>query len=375
MPRPQSLLALALIVVLVGLAPARDDAPLSSPPTPKKPVTDVYHGVKVVDDYRWLENAEGPGVRQWTEAQNKYARAVLDKSPALRPLRERLKALLGAPSPGYADLQLRGETLFALKRQPPKEQPFLVRLDSSADPASAKVILDPNVLDAKGKTAIDFYVPSRDGKLVAVSLSEGGSEEGTVYVYEVASGKRLKDVIPRVQFPTAGGDVAWDADSAGFFYTRYPRGEEKPEQDRRFYQQVYHHKLGTPTEEDTYALGKGLPRIAEIFLDPSPDGRYLLATVQNGDGGEFEHYLRGPDGKWTQLTRWADGISAAAFGRDKGLYLLSRKGAPRGKILRLTLDRPALAGAVTVVEESDVAIEGLRFGSNRLYPTIVPSAT
>jgi prolyl oligopeptidase len=99
--------------------------------------------------------------------------------------------------------------------------------------------------------------------------------------------------------------------------------------------------------------------------------------VQNGDGGEFEHHLRNPAGKWTQLTHWSDGISAAAFGQegDAGLYLVSRKGAPRGKILRLPLDRPALANAATVVEESDVAIEGLRLGSTRLYPTIVPSAS
>ena len=373
MIRPLSPLALLLTVALVSLAPAREDVPM----TPKKPVTDVYHGVKVVDDYRWLENANDPAVRKWTEAQNKYTRSVLDKSAALKPLRQRLKELLGAPSPGYAGLQVRGDTVFALKKQPPKEQPFLVRLDASGDPATAKVVLDPNALDAKGTTAIDFYVPSRDGKLVAVSLSEGGSEEGTLHVYETATGKEVGAPIPRVSLPTAGGDVAWDGDGAGFCYTRYPRGDERPEQDRRFYQQVYHHKLGAPTEEDTYVLGKGLPRIAEIFLDASPDGQYLLATVQNGDGGEFEHHLRNPAGKWAQLTRWSDGISAAAFGgqKDPNLYLLSRKGAPLGKILRVPLERPALADAVTAVPPSDMSIEGLRFGSNRLSPTIVPTAT
>jgi prolyl oligopeptidase len=366
--------ALILPLLLVGLSPARDDAPTAPPPTPKRPVTDVYHGIKVVDDYLWLENAKDPAVRKWTEAQNRYTRAVLDRSAALKPLRQRLKELLGAPSPSYASLKVCGGEVFALKKQPPKEQPFLVRLNAAADPASAKVVLDPNALDAKGTTAIDFYVPSPDGKRVAVSLSEGGSEEGTLYVYEVATGKRLPDVIPRVQFPTAGGDVAWDGNGTGFYYTRYPRGEERPEADRRFYQQVYHHKLGTPTEADTYVLGKGFPRIAEIFLDASPRGEYLLATVQNGDGGEFEHHLREPTGKWVQLTRWSDGVSAAVFGQDNGLYLLSRKDAPRGKILRLPLDHPSLANAVTVVEQSDVAIEGLRIGSNRLYPTIVATA-
>src|SRR5262249_35010280 len=149
----------------------------------------------------------------------------------------------------------------------------------------------------KGTTTIDFYVPSLDGKRVAVSLSEGGSEEGTVYVYETATGKKLSDVIPRVNGGTAGGSVAWDAAGPGLYYTRYPRGNERPKKDLDFYQQVYFHKLGTPTAEDTYAIGKDFPRIAETVLQTSHDGRYLLATVANGDGGEFAHYLLGPSGK------------------------------------------------------------------------------
>ena len=95
----------------------------------------------------------------------------------------------------------------------------MVTLTSIDDPGSAKVIVDPNKIDTKGKTAIDFYVPSSNGKYVAISLSKGGSEAGTVHVYEVANGKELTDVIPRVGFPTAGGDLAWDESDTGFYYT------------------------------------------------------------------------------------------------------------------------------------------------------------
>jgi prolyl oligopeptidase len=375
MARLVPLFALGCALTLAGRPPAR--AAEAPPPTPKKPVTDTYHGVRVTDDYRWLEDAADPAVRRWTEAQNRCTRSVLDRSPALRPLRRRLRELMTAPSPGYSGLRVCGGTLFALKSQPPKEQPFLVTLKSADDPGSARVLLDPNALDAKGKTAIDFYVPARDGRLVAVSLSEGGSEEGTVHVYEAATGKKLPDVIPRVQYPTAGGDVAWDADGTGFYYTRYPRAGERPGPDLNFYQQVYFHKLGTATAQDTYVLGKDFPRIAETSLDTSGDGRYLLATVQNGDGGEFEHHLRDPGGRWTRLTRFADRVSAAAFGPpgDDALYLLSRRDAPRGRILRLPLDHPSLARAATAVQEGALAIDGLRFGTNRLYTTFVPAAS
>jgi prolyl oligopeptidase len=368
----RSLLVGSALLLVVGTAAA-------GPPvaTPRRPVHDVYHGVTVTDDYRWLEKGDDPAVRAWTEAQNKAARAFLDRSPALGPLRKRLRELLTFPSPGYLDLRVAGGTLFALKRQPLREQPFLITLASADDAGSARVVLDPNALDRKGKTAIDFYVPSRDGKRVAVSLSEGGSEEGTLHVYEVATGRKLRDVIPRVHYPTAGGDVAWDADGSGFYYTRYPGPGERPAGDLHFYQQVYHHKLGTDSDRDRYVLGKDFPRIAEIFLDTSPDGRYLLATVQKGDGGEFEHHLRGPGGKWTQLTRYADQVSAAAFGQgdDRALYLVSRQGAPNGRVLRLPLDDPRLGEAAVAVKEGRAAIEGFRFGSNRLYATLVPGAS
>jgi prolyl oligopeptidase len=341
--------------------------PASPPPTAKKPVTDVYHGVKVTDDYRWLENWDDPAVRKWSAAQNRHARAWLDALPNRAAIAKRVKELDTDTSPDYFGLRWRGGKLFAMKFQPPKEQPLLITLRSADEPDSARVILDPTRLNPKGTTTIDFYVPSRDGRLVAVSLSEGGSEEGSVHVYDTNSGKERGDVIPRVHGGTAGGSLAWNADGSGFYYTRYPRGTERPKEDLNFYQQVYFHKLGTPTETDTYVIGKDFPRIAEIVLETSEDGRYLLATVANGDGGEFAHYLLGPSDHWTQLTRFTDKITAAVFGHDEALYVLSRQDAPRGKILRLPLAQPKLAEATTVVPESDAAIMSYLPTANRLY--------
>jgi prolyl oligopeptidase len=347
------------------------------PPAARKPVADTYQGVQVSEDYRWLENASDPDVQKWTAAQNQRTRAVLDQNPDLAGLRSRLKTLLTDPSPSFTGLQKRGGILFAMKKQPPREQPFLVILRSVTDPDSARIVLDPNVLDSRGKTAIDFYVPSPDGTKVAVSLSQGGSEEGSLHVYEVATGKEIGEVVPRVQFATAGGDVVWNADGSGFFYTRYPRGSERPKEDMNFYVQVYQHRIGTPTEKDTYEIGKEFPRIGEVFLDASDDGTYVLATVQKGDGGEFEHFLRGPSGSWSQLSHYADEISAAAFGNgsDRGIYFLSRKGKPRGEIKRLSLEQPTLAKAATVVPQSDMAIAGLRFAPNRLVTNFTPTAS
>ncbi|HEV2690769.1 MAG TPA: prolyl oligopeptidase family serine peptidase [Bryobacteraceae bacterium] len=337
------------------------------PTTPKKPVVDTYHGVQVTDDYRWLENYSDPAVRSWSDAQNRYARKYLDSLPQHARLIEDLKHLYSRPSPSYFALQARPGVLFAMKIQPPREQPMLVTLKSADEPGSERVLLDPNKLDPSGGTEIDFFVPSLDGKFVAVSLSKGGSESGDVHVYDTAAGHESGTPVPGVNGGTAGGSLTWNADGSGFYYTRYPRAGERPPADLNFYQQVYFHRLGADTKQDTYSLGKEFPRIAEIQLKSSPDGRYILATMANGDGGDFAHYLLGPDGHWHQIARLSDEISAASFGTDGFVYLLSHLKAPKGKILRFSLERAGLVDAQTVVPESRVAIDKFLASGNTLY--------
>ena len=320
--------------------------------TAKHPVTDEYQGVKVSDDYRWLENWDDPEVKQWNAAQNARSREYLDHLPARRAIRQTLKAALSASSAAYFGLNYRGGTLFAMKYQPPQQQSMLVALSSADDPAGARVIFDPNASNAKGSIAVDFYVPSLDGKFVAAALSENGSEDSSAHIFEVATGKELSDVVPRVNFATAGGSLEWKADSSGFYYTRYPQGNERPPEDANFYQQVYFHQLGSDSKQDTYVIGKEFPRIAEIQLHASEDGQWLIASVANGDGGEFSHYVMDAAGHWTQVTHFADGIVAVKPGPDGALYLLSRKNAPRGQILRLPMAHLDLAGARVIVPES-----------------------
>ncbi len=349
-----SLLLCATLAVFLASEISAAEAP---PPAAKRPVTDTYHGVAVTDDYRWLEDATNPEVRQWTEAQNAYARQHLDALPGRQALAEELQKLMTHPSPRYSELVTRRGTLFALLTQPPKQQAMVVSLRSLDDAASAHVIVDPNALDPSGHTAIDFFVPSTDGKYMAVSLSKGGSESGDVRVFETATGKPLPDYIARVNGGTAGGGLAWNADSSGFYYTRYPRAGERPKADLDFYQQVWFHHLGDDPAKDVYSVGKDFPRIAEIALRSSEDGRYTLATVANGDGGEYELFLVGPGKQWQKVAGFADQVIHGDFGEDGGLYLLSLQNAPMGKLLRVPLDAPNVSQAQTVVPESKVVIE------------------
>jgi prolyl oligopeptidase len=340
-----------LLLVVLYSALTLLPALAGAPSTPKRAVTDTYHGAKLSDDYRWLEDWNSPEVQTWGNAQNAYARSVLDKLPGTAILRARLTEILTARTISHSGLIYRGGQLFALRRQPPKEQPFLVVLPAPNEPNKARVLIDPTTMGKKGTTSIDWYMPSPDGKLVAVSLSRGGTESGDVHVLDVATSKEVNEIVPRVNGGTAGGDLAWSPDGKGFFYTRYPRGKERPPEDLDFYQQVYYHQLGTPTDNDRYEMGKDLPRIAEIRLEMDDKSGRLLASVQNGDGGEFAHFLRAPDGKWAQFSSFKDKIVDAVFGPREDIYLVSRQGAPRGKIQRLSIKDLDIDSAPVVVPE------------------------
>jgi prolyl oligopeptidase len=352
-----------LLTVLLPVSALAQTALPNPPDTPKRPVTDEYHGVKITDDYRWLENWDDPAVRQWSASENQRTREYLDHLPSRPAIKEQLKKLIAASSASYKDLQFRAGMVFAERYQPPEQHPVLVAMRSASDPRSAKVIFDPNAASAMRSLSVDFYVASFGGKYVAVAMSENGSEDSAAHIFEVATGKELSDIVPRVNFATAGGSIAWKADSSGFYYTRYPQGNERPAEDANFYQQVYFHTLGTDPRQDAYVIGKDFPRIAEIQLRTSDDGRWLLASVANGDGGQFAHYVMDLEGHWAQVTRFEDGIVSVKFssgdrGASNALYLLSRKNAPRGQILHLPLTRPDLnapfdlAQAKVVVRET-----------------------
>lgn len=342
---------------------------LKYPETPRRPVTDTYHGIKVVDDYRWLEDGRDPNVRAWSLKQLEVTRAYLDAVPQRAKLAERFKELYETAPVRYYGFQQTSGGLFVFKRQPPRNQPMLVVMKSPADLASERVLYDPNQANAGGTLAIDWFVPSLDGRYVAVSLSEKGSEDGSAHVIEVATGKRLPDIVPRVQYPTGGGSLAWDEKGTGFYYTRYPQGKERPPEDANFYQQVWFHRLGTPASADTYVIGKEFPRIAEIELDSTRDGRYLLATVANGDGGEYAFYLRGPEGEWTRLADFADNIKRMWLGFDGKLYALRRgTGAPRGEMIAMSFPRMRESRTwAVVIPESDGVVQNVAPTASRIY--------
>src|SRR5579885_662055 len=226
-----SLLTLAFFMSLPVPARAEDKKP-SYPPTRTASVVEKLHGVAVADPYRWLEDGNSPAVREWADRQNAFTRSVLDKLPGRDRVHERLGALLdmgylGTPAP-------RKGRLFWTARRGKENQPVLYVRDRAG--GEERALLDPNQLAADGSVALDWWYPSRDGKLLAYGLSRHGNEQSVLHVREVDTGKDRPDVIAR----TRACSLSWLPDGSGFYYTRYPARAAAGEEN--YNRRVFFHK-------------------------------------------------------------------------------------------------------------------------------------
>jgi prolyl oligopeptidase len=342
-------------------------AGLSTVETKRAPVTTMYHGVEVTEDYRWLEDAGSAETQTWTEAQHERTMAYLRSLPSYEAIRRRAEEILKADSVSYTDLRRGGETYFVLAHRPPKQQAFLIALPQLGDVSTARVVIDPNEMDPSGATTIDWYLPSPDGRLLAVSLSSHGTEDGTLHVIDAVTGDLVDATIPRVNSGTAGGSIAWRGDATGLWFTRHAAPGERGDEDMGFYQEVWFHELGGTDGRDLVHPVAD-ERIVEHFLSSSPDGRWAVNRAQKGDGGEWQVFARSQHGgDWWLLADIPDKVVDVAFGSDAA-FLLCTKDAPHGQILKLPLTPGVtVADAEVVVPHSALTIEGLAVTDGRLW--------
>ena len=328
-----------------------------------------------MDEFRWLEDGNDPAVRAWTDAQNRRTRNHLDTIESRAGVFAQLTALFAQVTPSYSGLVARPGGLFAFKFQPPKQQRLLVilALGSAGGPIPERTLLDPQRTGAQrpcGHRLVRAITRRQNGGGLPVRIRQRGGHAAFLSHGDQAGPARPHSTGPVSHRGRQRGlGTGW----LGVFDTRYPHPDDRPSADLRFYQQIYLHRLDTPDTSDEYAVGRGFPRIASTVLAASPDGRWLLASVANGDGGEYAHWLlameQADSCAWRQVTRFEDSIKEVSFGSDgTALYLRSVQGAPRGKILRLPTDGSmALAEAPVLVPEGDAVMEHLVATASHLY--------
>jgi prolyl oligopeptidase len=316
----------------------------------------VLHGIAVADPYRWLEDGDSDEVEAWVAAHNERTSQALEARPTWGPWHERLSALTALPTVGGA--AVRGERLFVLERGASADQFCLVVRSAVDREAPARTLLDPAQRADDAAVAIDWYEPSLDGSLVAVGLSEGGTEESTLLVVEVQTGAYLGDSIPN----TRASSIAWLPDNSGFWYLRYPEGDQ-------YNRHVFFHRLGTDPAADAVVFDD-LPTV-ETWPDvqASDDGRYLLVSMLVGWGRIDAHLLDTETGEWREVISGVDAQSSFFFHAGE-LFAVTSRDAPNGRVVAAPLDRPDEWR--TVIAERDVVVSRAASLGDRLM--VVSSA-
>ncbi len=315
---------------------------------------DVLHGVRVDDPYRWLEDGDSADVREWVTAQNVRTRSALDHLPSRAEWHRRLVTMMSLPV--VQAVQVRGERMIMLERAAGAQQARLVARRLGEPTADPVVLADPAAGVADAAVAIDWYETSDDGGFVAFGVSEGGSESSETRVVRI-DGANLDERIPNCR----AASVAWEPDASGFFYTRYPAGDQ-------YHRTVHHHTLGADWRDDPVVWAEHPTPESWPSVALSPGGHWLLVTTSVGWGRSDLQVLERASGEWHDVIVGHDVVSQLSFLDDDTLVGMTTLGASRGRVVRVALaDVDAGPDSwVEIVAERDVVISGVRPAADSL---------
>ncbi len=379
--RPAAALAAAFLAAPAAGAQQPAPAPTSSTPRVQYPATrrvdqvDDYHGTRVADPYRWLEDLDGPETAAWVKAQNAVTDAYLAATPGRDVIRDRLTAMWNYPR---VSLPYRegGRLFFTKNTGLQKQSPYYTtRGATAADAARAELVLDPNEISKDGSTSLSMFAPDPTGTYVAYGLSEGGADWRSVRVRRLADGRDLDDRVDWLRY----SGVSWTRDGRGFFYTRYPApprdaGTGKTLSGASRDPAVYYHRLGTPQSADAAVFRYPAEPTWGVGAQVSEDGRWLFATVGRGTDPENHLYVadlgrpEAPDVRAALVP--VDTTMQASFSPvgvvGHTAYVVTNLDAPRYKLVAVDLRRPARANWTTVIPETANTLTGAVLAGGRL---------
>jgi prolyl oligopeptidase len=279
-PMPvMGLVGVVLAMAIPALAPARalaqSQAPWAYPEATRGEVVDEYHGNKVADPYRWLEEYKDDTLK-WIEDQNKLTFGYLESIPQRKAILDRLTKMQNFERYGFPYKE--GANYFYSKNDGLQPQSVLYTTTDLKKPG--RVLLDPNTLTKDGTVAIAGTAPSHDGKLFGWSVADGGSDWQVWRVRDVESGQDLADEIKWIKF----GGISWSKDNKGFYYSRFPEPEKGQELlQASTFQKIYYHTLGTPQSDDQLIYERPDQSKWYIFGGLTEDCNYLILSIESGE--------------------------------------------------------------------------------------------
>jgi len=311
---------------------------------------DDYHGVKVADPYRWLEDLDSEETRTWVEAENKLSFAFLEAIPARASIKERLTKLWNYEKYGVPNKE--GSRYFYTRNSGLQNQSVLYSV-TSLD-GQPQLLLDPNTLSTDGTVALSGMQISNGGKLLAYSLSASGSDWQEWKVRDVETGQDLSDDLKWVKF----SGVSWTRDNSGFFYSRYDEPKGDSLKGTNYFQKVYFHKLGTAQSSDILVYERPDQKDWLFGATVTEDGDYLIITVFQGTDSKTRVYYKDLKKSDSQVVKLLDDFDAAyTFVGNEGsrFWFQTDRKAPRGKIIEIDVNKPGTENwkdAVTETKES-----------------------
>ena len=336
-------------------------------------VEETIHGVTIRDPFRYLEDAGDPRTRRFVNEQNAWTRSLLDQLPGRYEIRARLEQLLSIGMLGAP--QIGGPYYFYTKREGMQNQPVLYVREGLK--ATDRALVDVNIWDAHGTTALDWWYASPDGKYVCFGTSENGSEISDLQVIETAACKLLPLKIKR----TRAASVAWKHDNSGFFYTRYPNPGEVLAGEEVYYRKVFYHSLGD--------AGDGSNDKPVFFYDKDPqawpnvtisdDDHWLLISVSHGwtRVDLFLQDLRSGASP-VEITQGKDFLYAGEIYRAS-IYITSNEDAPRFRVFKADVSNPARDHWREIIPQSsrprDRVLQGAHVIGGKLFVTYEKDVT
>ncbi len=361
-------LIVASVLLLVGAVFAGDDvkstASATVPKAEKRPLEETLHGVKIVDNYRWLEDANSPETQKWVAAEMAYTNSVLDPLPGRDAIHKRLTELLSIGS--ISAPQIGGKYYFYTRREGMQNQPIVYVREGGVEGKNAgqdRVLVDVNQLASDGTIALDWYQPSENGKYLVYGTSPSGSEMSTLHIVETKTGKALPDVIER----TRAASIAWLLDNSGFYYTRYPKKGDVPEGQEMYNRHVFYHELGTDPETDTKIFGEGRDPEDWPGVSLDNDGRLLLITVEQG-WTKTELFLMDLK-KGTPPERITTGKNFLYGGSiyNGRLYIVTNEDAPRYRVFVAEAGNYERDDWKEIIPQSDAVLQGASVWGGKLF--------
>jgi prolyl oligopeptidase len=340
------------------------------PSSRKADQVDDYHGTKVADPYRWLEDPDSEETKAWLDAQNKVTFSYLGEIPAREQIKQRLTQLWNYEKYGIPFKQ--GNRYFYFKNDGLQNQNVLYTLTSlDAEP---RVLLDPNTFSEDGTIALSGIAISEDGNLMAYGLSTSGSDWNEWKVLDVETASNLADHLKWVKFSGA----SWTHDRQGFFYSRYDEPNEATKlEDLNYYQKLYYHKLGTPQSEDTLIYHRPDQKEWMFGAGVTEDGRYLIISVDQGTDPKnlvFYKDLAKPDSPVVELISEFEANYSFIDNDGPLFWFRTDLDAPRGRVIAIDINNPARENWHEVIPQTAETLEGIGLLNNQFVADYLKDA-